>query len=647
MSEVEGLSTHTRRSPASLPPARLLQAGRPGGGRPLPAALRSQMERQLGHNFENVRIHASGDAESLGAHALAHGEDIHFRAGAFRPESRAGRRRLAHELAHVVQQRMGRALRGPRVGPVIDLDLGLEREAERAGRRASDDDRTGSQGTLDHVAPARVAPSGPGGTIQGDWFTADGKRNDGDPPPGWIEQVDGRGVRYWMPPDGPNASKSKVARRTTSLFARRAEAVGASTVNDTATANVVSKGRIRVKQNRQYVEHVDAYSKAPSGPKANPDASAFNLGIRGGEHPRMVARSVASSRLDKLLGTNALADEYFVGDRRQYGGASAQAPGREVMLNRGKKKVENEYHPQVQELRRVDYARAETQRGFANLQLIDYLSGQSDRHPGNIVVDPVTGRVTGIDNDQAFGNPAVERARLHNAHQVDVGSVPRLIDHASAQNVLGHKSADVRKLLEGSRSDPERLERAEIDAAVQRFKVLKRQIKNSRELGPDAGGSEIVGGPQWGHAKEWGQRTYQRAQGQANVFGQPYHTYLGRQVATEADVALGPMNHGQRGDSLQWRPATNAEGEVLPGIQQPEGMVVEPDRAWRANLQAAHQQMHNQPPALRAAATVEKTWRNHPDFAQQYEDEPYEEERQLREQERQLREQERGGGQPN
>ena len=38
-----------------------------------------------------------------------------------------------------------------------------------------------------------------------------------------------------------------------------------------------------------------------------------------------------------------------------------------------------------------------------DLQLIDALTGQVDRHGGNIFVDPKTGKVTGIDNDAAFG----------------------------------------------------------------------------------------------------------------------------------------------------------------------------------------------------------------------------------------------------
>jgi hypothetical protein len=61
-----------------------------------------------GFDFGNVRIHdnaeAAGAAEALNARAYTAGHHIVFGAGQYEPHSEGGRRLLAHELTHVVQQ---------------------------------------------------------------------------------------------------------------------------------------------------------------------------------------------------------------------------------------------------------------------------------------------------------------------------------------------------------------------------------------------------------------------------------------------------------------------------------------------------------------------------------------------------------------
>ena len=77
-------------------------------GRPLDAPLRHDMESRFGHDFSGVRVHSGGAAEQsardVGASAYTVGSNIVFGAGQFAPESSAGKRLLAHELTHVVQQ---------------------------------------------------------------------------------------------------------------------------------------------------------------------------------------------------------------------------------------------------------------------------------------------------------------------------------------------------------------------------------------------------------------------------------------------------------------------------------------------------------------------------------------------------------------
>jgi hypothetical protein len=83
-------------------------------GRPLEPATRTDMEQGLGRGLGDVRVHtgdrAAASARAVGAVAYTVGSDIVFARGRHAPGTPEGRRLLAHELAHVVQQRGGTAL---------------------------------------------------------------------------------------------------------------------------------------------------------------------------------------------------------------------------------------------------------------------------------------------------------------------------------------------------------------------------------------------------------------------------------------------------------------------------------------------------------------------------------------------------------
>jgi predicted secreted Zn-dependent protease len=77
-------------------------------GRPLDADTLDFMESRFGHHFAAVRVHddtsAAASAKAIQARAYTVGPHIVFAPGQYRPSSESGRRLLAHELAHVVQQ---------------------------------------------------------------------------------------------------------------------------------------------------------------------------------------------------------------------------------------------------------------------------------------------------------------------------------------------------------------------------------------------------------------------------------------------------------------------------------------------------------------------------------------------------------------
>ena len=82
-----------------------------GPGAELPGATRSFMESRFGHDFGGVRVYhndgAAASARAVSANAYTVGEKIVFNQGKYSPDSSGGRRLLAHELAHVVQQSRG------------------------------------------------------------------------------------------------------------------------------------------------------------------------------------------------------------------------------------------------------------------------------------------------------------------------------------------------------------------------------------------------------------------------------------------------------------------------------------------------------------------------------------------------------------
>ena len=94
------------------------------------------MEARLGQDFSGVRVHqdptSSASAEALGARAYTVGDDIVVSRRAAAPGSREGRRTLAHELAHVVQQRRGG------MPPKVEDRGRLEEAADRAAAQAMD-----------------------------------------------------------------------------------------------------------------------------------------------------------------------------------------------------------------------------------------------------------------------------------------------------------------------------------------------------------------------------------------------------------------------------------------------------------------------------------------------------------------------------
>jgi hypothetical protein len=88
-------------------------------GEPLDAGTRAYMEPRFGHDFGGVRVHADAraaeSAAAVGARAYTVGHHLVFGAASYLPGSADGRRLIAHELTHTLQQGRGAPLVGRRL----------------------------------------------------------------------------------------------------------------------------------------------------------------------------------------------------------------------------------------------------------------------------------------------------------------------------------------------------------------------------------------------------------------------------------------------------------------------------------------------------------------------------------------------------
>ncbi len=135
---VVGALFKRRSSASSAGPGQISLPGDLGTGAPVDAPLRAALERQYGDDFSAVRVYTGPRANQLAhqhdARALTAGTDVVFGSGEYRPGSPVGDALIAHELAHVTQQRDAAAVGTPL--PEAQDESSLERDADLAALSA-------------------------------------------------------------------------------------------------------------------------------------------------------------------------------------------------------------------------------------------------------------------------------------------------------------------------------------------------------------------------------------------------------------------------------------------------------------------------------------------------------------------------------
>jgi hypothetical protein len=257
--------------------------------------------------------------------------------------------------------------------------------------------------------------------------------------------------------------------------------------------------------------------------------------------------AVASTRLARFIGMpNLVARNAFGKAKKTLGLVSVTAPGGQLFSverdklypvppNTGPQEMAGIAAGSQLELRKgkyydisgyiyqwVDFRDARIQKGLSDLQLFDALSGQTDRHGGNILVDPNTGQITGIDDDKSFGNgkPPEDLADLGGRLDKYAG-LPALVDLETADKILDLDLSDLPRELVPRENDSVELSNAEIEDAMRRFKGVQTYLRTLKANGALVGQNGTT----------WDDATYdQTMQG-------PDTNYLKRQ-ATDLDNAI-------------------------------------------------------------------------------------------------------------
>ncbi len=165
-------TTRVRAAPSRVVAPPVVHAAIASPGRALDTPTREFFEPRFGHDFSQVRIHtdrtATESARAIQAQAYTVGREVVFGAGQYSPRTPATRRLLAHELAHVVQQRNA----APASELCIDdRDGGSERDARATERDLIGSRAHGGPALSDRVVQRRSILDSIAGLFSGDDFS--------------------------------------------------------------------------------------------------------------------------------------------------------------------------------------------------------------------------------------------------------------------------------------------------------------------------------------------------------------------------------------------------------------------------------------------------------------------------------------------
>lgn len=348
-----------------------------------------------------------------------------------------------------------------------------------------------------------------------------------------------------------------------------------------------------------------------------------NTGYFKEDTPDTVSKyAVGASSLAKGMGfgglipetkfaTHSLTDRYGNQRDKVTGAVSAGAPGESLMENVFDTDVHNTFTQQMagksddevdfgarvanyknvggrwmghsgDEINDIDLSNPTTQKGLNDLQWFDSLIGNADRHGGNILVDPATGQVSGIDNDLSFGTGQFAKMGKNVDEDFVKGrdakylGLPSMLDKSTAEKLMALDDKKLAKMLnpKGTPKDQKFTEK-ELQQTYDRLEVIKAKVQEMTD------NDELV--------DQWDDSTYQKAinedtSGRATSWNKdPYGSYVQRQhkqLEEARDTGKGNMwRKGHR--TADTTPAPQPPQPAQPPARTPPPV---PDRTNRPAL---------------------------------------------------------------
>ena len=568
-----------------------------GDGKPLPKSVRQKMETAFDTDFSAVRIYEGSTPAAMGAIAYTQGSHIHFAPGEYRPTHPQGLQLLGHELAHVVQQRTGRVLGAAS----INTDSHLEAEADEMGVKAASEIHPagikGIETTLSMPTPTAHAP------IQ---LKKKFKDKDIDPTGKNVDNISGGAVNKvdLVTYKQPIGSRSRTGFFKADItdggeIGYSAKDIGIDQADPQLANRAVASSRMAaLLRNKQGNGPGIAISETVFARHNHKEGTVSELASG-----KSIKEGVAVKETDPVAIQNMIGRDYNnPQDRETYfvgGFGKLYRPGNsqkklhitQKQNSQGPDEYENANEFYIENAQdyyhQFDFTNPLIQKGLMDLQLMDAITGQVDRHGGNIFIDPLTGQVTGIDNDAAFGKE--NSADPNNLRKTQFGvmsvshnkGLPPLVDHDSAQMVLKLDPKAVRQDLK------KLLSPQEIQLTLSRLGVVKQHIQNLYVTG------KVVGAPLTTtgmglvqHPLSWNANTYNMAmQAGADT------SYLEHAATRYAQAALQGPQHAEGAAPLQ--PALPQPALPQPVLPQPVVNVNNPLPAINQPQPAI-----NQPPAI-------------------------------------------------
>lgn len=545
-----------------------------GGGTPLEAGVRREMEAGFGHALGNVRIHTDSRADRLSrqmsARAFTTGNDVFFARGEYDPASAAGRHTLAHELAHTVQD--GGTARRKMRGTAEALRSQGELEGDKGKSSGLLRKVTGKLTNWDKIVggvkayeleeakllaggknpdPMALMSAKPGmlkllTKVQGyikDWRKANDQESEDEQFDKSRKRVNKKTQQEYNQNSETDSRTKAPRRQAVSMLEPRVgnemsllsakdgqgwlSSLGLSTSQVTGSG-ATGKGQINETKELHYqTEQGDfsGYFKSDHGINVGLTSHEDSVGIRQVD-PNYGARSVALYRLDQLFDAKVTARAEFAvhtgtDGKSRLGTVLETAKGVNVsdtkLVRGGDDRKNGE----------ISLDDPVLQRGLNKLQLLDAISGQLDRHGGNYKVQQddegnVSG-VTGIDLDMAFGKNMTSPDRFSGAFNYK--GLPEFIDAEMGRKILQVKPSDLKDALTGL------LPQAEITATVTRFLQVQEAVRAAEKDGrlkDSWGGDSGKGGMTWEQAAKGG---YESKKSYQDVLKNEWRWELEKEIA--------------------------------------------------------------------------------------------------------------------